>query len=161
MIWWIINFPFPFFSFFFLYAAEFLASISRHEESCAARLKAAELSPNDYQLVTSLATALRQLDRKHDAEKWYLQVSFNILAQSPYEYWCSIVLYQAVNLRPNDPRAWTNLGAIQHLLGKTHQATLSYKTALNLQPEDPTTLSNLKKLQGGSENSWEPNDNTT
>lgn len=53
---------------------------------------------------------------------------------------------QAVNLRPNDARAHTNLGAILHLLGRTQQATSSYKTALNLQPDDPTTLANLKKL---------------
>lgn len=51
-----------------------------------------------------------------------------------------------------DARAHTNLGAILHLLGRTHQATLSYKIALNLQPGDPTTLGNLKKL-GATENS--------
>lgn len=33
------------------------------------------MSPNDYQLVTAAATALRMLDRKHEAEKWYRQVS--------------------------------------------------------------------------------------
>lgn len=55
-------------------------------------------------------------------------------------------LLQAVNLRPNDARAHTNLGAILHLLGRTQQATVSYKIALNLQPNDPTTLGNLKKL---------------
>ncbi|CRL02602.1 CLUMA_CG015797, isoform A [Clunio marinus] len=105
--------------------AEFLASISRHEEACESRVRAAELSPNDYQLVTAAATALRMLDRKNEAEKWYRQ---------------------AVNLRPNDARAHTNLGAILHLMGRTQQATVSYKTALNLQPGDPTTLGNLKKL---------------
>lgn len=68
LIWWIINFP-------FLNAAEFLTSISRHEEACESRVRAAELSPNDYQLVTAAATALRMLDRKHEAEKWYRQVS--------------------------------------------------------------------------------------
>lgn len=38
-------------------------------------MRAAELSPNDYQLVTAAATALRMLDRKHESEKWYRQVS--------------------------------------------------------------------------------------
>jgi protein O-mannosyl-transferase len=63
-----------------------------------------------------------------------------------------VVLLQAVNLRPKDARAHTNLGAILHLLGQTQQATLSYKAALNLQPGDPTTIGNLKKL-GATEDS--------
>ncbi|CAO1368458.1 unnamed protein product [Diamesa hyperborea] len=105
--------------------AEFLSSVSRHEEACESRIRAADLSPNDYSLVVSAATALRMLDRKVEAEKWYRQ---------------------AVNLRPDDARAHTNLGAILHLLGRTQQATLSYKIALDLQPGDPTTLGNLEKL---------------
>lgn len=59
---------------------------------------------------------------------------------------------QAADLRPNDARSHTNLGAILHLLGQTQQAVLSYKTALSLQPGDLTTLGNLKKL-GFTENS--------
>lgn len=71
LIWWIINFPFPHHPL----TAEFLTSISRHEEACESRVRAAELSPNDYQLVTAAATSLRMLDRKHESEKWYRQVS--------------------------------------------------------------------------------------
>lgn len=67
------------------------------------------------------------------------------------------MLLQAVNLMPNDARAHTNLGAILHLLGRTKQATVSYKIALNLQPGDPTTVGNLKKL-GVTENSWDRHD---
>jgi Flp pilus assembly protein TadD len=39
-------------------------------------MRAAEISPNDYQLVTAAATALRMLDRVQEAEWWYRQVSF-------------------------------------------------------------------------------------
>lgn len=58
--------------------AEFLTSIGRYEEACIARMRATELSPNDYQLVTAAATALRILDRKDEAEKWYRQVKVSI-----------------------------------------------------------------------------------
>lgn len=112
----------PFFS---SLPAEFLHSLNRIEEACQSRIKAAELSSNDYSLVVSAATSLRLLDRKSEAEKWYRL---------------------AVLLRPNDARAHTNLGAILHLLGRGKQATASYKEALRLQPGDPTTLANLAKL---------------
>lgn len=53
---------------------------------------------------------------------------------------------KAVQLRPDDARAHTNLGAILHLLGRPTQAANSYKEALQLQPNDPTTIANLAKL---------------
>lgn len=55
--------------------AEFLDSVSRNEEACEQRIRAAELSPNDYSLAVGAATALRLLDRKTEAEKWYRVVS--------------------------------------------------------------------------------------
>lgn len=61
-------------SFYIFPPAEFLSSMSRHEEACGSRVRAAELSPNDYQLVTAAATALRMLDRVQEAEQWYRQV---------------------------------------------------------------------------------------
>jgi hypothetical protein len=85
--------PRPFFHFYFMYtdmeliilyanicfAAEFLTSVSRHVEACEQRVRAAELSPNDYSLVVSAATALRLLDRKVEAEQWYRTVNIIIL----------------------------------------------------------------------------------
>lgn len=59
---------------FFRLAAEFLSSVSRHDEACEQRIIAAELSPDDYSLAVSVATALRLLDRKNEAEKWYRTV---------------------------------------------------------------------------------------
>lgn len=53
--------------------------MSRHEEACESRMRAAEIAPNDYQLVTAAATALRMLDRVQEAERWYRQVSHEIL----------------------------------------------------------------------------------
>jgi protein O-mannosyl-transferase len=65
---------FSIFAFILLFAAEFLAMVSRDEEACDHRVKAAELSSKDYSLVVSAATALRLLDRKEEAETWYRQV---------------------------------------------------------------------------------------
>ena len=48
--------------------------MSRQEEACEQRIKAAELSPSDYSLAVAAATALRLLDRKNEAEKWYRTV---------------------------------------------------------------------------------------
>lgn len=48
--------------------------MSRNNEAAEYRIRAAELSPKDYSLVVAAATALRLLDRAHDAEKWYRQV---------------------------------------------------------------------------------------
>ena len=56
-------------------AAEFLTSQSREEEAISYRLHAAELSPNDYSLTVSVATALRLLNRKNEAESWYRKVN--------------------------------------------------------------------------------------
>ena len=49
-------------------------SIRRQNEASEYRLRAAELSPNDYSLVMAAATALRLQERKAEAEKWYRQV---------------------------------------------------------------------------------------
>lgn len=49
-------------------------SVGRHEEACRSRVRAAELSPNNYNLVMAAATSLRWRDRKEDALKWYRQV---------------------------------------------------------------------------------------
>lgn len=59
------------------FPAEFLTTLGRHDEACTYRVRAAELSPKDYSLVVSAATALRLLDRKIDAEKWYRKVSID------------------------------------------------------------------------------------
>lgn len=68
----IIIFSFSLFCHFV--SAEFLTSVSRHVEACEQRVRAAELSPNDYSLVVSAATALRLLDRKPEAERMYRTV---------------------------------------------------------------------------------------
>lgn len=62
------------FLFSFTHTAEFLSTIGRYEEACRSRVRAAELSPNNYKLVMTAATSLRWRDRKEDALKWYRQV---------------------------------------------------------------------------------------
>ena len=70
-----------FLPFSFIHTAEFLASVGRHEEACRSRVRAAELSPNNYNLVMAAATSLRWRDRKEDALKWYRQVRRKIVKQ--------------------------------------------------------------------------------
>lgn len=52
-------------------------------EACQYRVKAAELGPDDYSLVTAAASALRLLDRKVEAERWYRQVRTQLITNSP------------------------------------------------------------------------------
>lgn len=94
-------------------------------EAAEEQLRAAELSRSDYELSVAAASALRQADRRDEAEIWYRH---------------------AATLKPHEARSHTNLGAILHLNGKYKQAAASYKEALRLQPGDATTITNLHKL---------------
>lgn len=103
----------------------FLTSQGRLVEAAEEQLRAAELSRSDYELSVAAASALRQADRRDEAEIWYRH---------------------AANLRPHEARSHTNLGAILHLNGKYKQAAAAYREALRLQPGDATTITNLHKL---------------
>ncbi|EFN60710.1 Transmembrane and TPR repeat-containing protein CG4341 [Camponotus floridanus] len=103
----------------------FLTSQGRLVEAAEEQLRAAELSRSDYELSVAAASALRQADRRDEAEVWYRH---------------------AANLRPHEARSHTNLGAILHLNGKYKQAAAAYREALRLQPGDATTITNLHKL---------------
>jgi len=103
----------------------FLTSQGRLVEAAEEQLRAAELSRSDYELSVAAASALRQADRREEAEIWYRH---------------------AASLRPHEARSHTNLGAILHLNGKYKQAAAAYKEALRLQPGDATTMTNLHKL---------------
>ncbi|XP_018394769.1 PREDICTED: transmembrane and TPR repeat-containing protein CG4341-like isoform X1 [Cyphomyrmex costatus] len=103
----------------------FLTSQGRLVEAAEEQLRAAELLRSDYELSVAAASALRQADRRDEAEIWYRH---------------------AASLRPHEARSHTNLGAILHLNGKYKQAAAAYKEALRLQPGDATTITNLHKL---------------
>ncbi|KYN20678.1 hypothetical protein ALC57_06995 [Trachymyrmex cornetzi] len=103
----------------------FLTSQGRLVEAAEEQLRAAELVRSDYELSVAAASALRQADRRDEAEVWYRH---------------------AASLRPHEARSHTNLGAILHLNGKYKQAAAAYKEALRLQPGDATTITNLHKL---------------
>ena len=103
----------------------FLTSQGRLAEAAEEQLRAAELSRSDYELSVAAASALRQADRREEAEIWYRH---------------------AAGLRPHEARSHTNLGAILHLNGKYRQAAAAYREALRLQPGDATTITNLHKL---------------
>ncbi|KYQ53883.1 hypothetical protein ALC60_07176, partial [Trachymyrmex zeteki] len=103
----------------------FLTSQGRLMEAAEEQLRAAELLRSDYELSVAAASALRQADRRDEAEVWYRH---------------------AASLRPQEARSHTNLGAILHLNGKYKQAAAAYKEALRLQPGDATTITNLHKL---------------
>lgn len=63
-------------------SAEFLSTVSRHDEAVEQRILAAELAPKDYALVVSAATALRMAERKTEAESWYRLVSSSYSSHS-------------------------------------------------------------------------------
>lgn len=54
-------------------SGEFLVYRHQFKEAAAMYEKAAELSPDDYQLAVAAAIAMRQAGRPHAAEKWYRQ----------------------------------------------------------------------------------------
>lgn len=57
--------------FAYVCTGEFLASQGRHSEAAVHYVRAASLKSDDYELVVAAATALRQADRRTDAERWY------------------------------------------------------------------------------------------
>jgi hypothetical protein len=59
------------------FVAEFLTSLSKFNESCDFRVKAAKLSPQNYQFVTSAAMALKTLGRDEEAQMWNEKVDYN------------------------------------------------------------------------------------
>lgn len=48
-----------------------MASQGRHAEAAVHYVRAAELRADDYELAVAAATALRQADRRVEAERWY------------------------------------------------------------------------------------------
>lgn len=53
----------------------------------------------------------------------------------------------ALERRPKDDRAWTNLGIVQERLGRNDEAEHSYRQALALKPDQQTAWDNLTRLQ--------------
>lgn len=147
LIWWVVNFPF----------LPSQLSFSHQSRGTRSRARVGWGLLNCRQTTTRLWRQLRRLfgcltgssRLRSGTDRWEELKHFEATSLRHIN-----LSLQAVNLQPNDARAHTNLGAILHLLGRTQQATGSYKTALNLQPDDPTTLGNLKKL-GVTENSWD------
>lgn len=48
-----------------------MAGQRRHAEAAVHYVRASELRPEDYELTMAAATALRQADRRAEAERWY------------------------------------------------------------------------------------------
>ena len=57
----------------------------------------------------------------------------------------------SVKLKNDEPRAYSNLGAIYHLNGKYDLARKNYVIALKLRPDDNITQINLAKLKQKSQ----------
>lgn len=58
-------------SIFYLISGQFLSELERHTEAASQYLRAIELAPDQYDLVLSGATALRQAGRNQQAEALY------------------------------------------------------------------------------------------
>ncbi|XP_050524202.1 protein O-mannosyl-transferase TMTC2-like isoform X2 [Daktulosphaira vitifoliae] len=104
----------------------FLLEQERYPEAAAHLMEAVMLEPEDYDLIVTTATALRQAGISLRAEDMYRK---------------------AAMLRPQDASSHSNLGAMLHMNGKHREALTSYQNALRISPNDRTTLDNLNKLR--------------
>lgn len=52
---------------------QFLSEWHRHDEAAELFLEAAELAPDEYEIVFNAANTLRQAGRNHEAEQYYHQ----------------------------------------------------------------------------------------
>jgi tetratricopeptide (TPR) repeat protein len=57
--------------FIFVCAGQFLSELERHDEAAQHYLRAAELAPEDYEIVFNAANALRQSGQNAEAEMFY------------------------------------------------------------------------------------------
>jgi Flp pilus assembly protein TadD len=53
---------------------------------------------------------------------------------------------QALQLQPQDPDGWNNLGVLEARFGKPDAARADFQRALQLAPNDPQALANLSRL---------------
>ncbi|CAL1527207.1 unnamed protein product [Lymnaea stagnalis] len=106
--------------------AQLYASINRLNDSIAIFERLLPLLSHDFDTVYNSANAYREADMKQKAEEMYLA---------------------AVKLKPSEPAAWMNLGAMLHINAKYTQAEQAYLKALELKPNDKVTSENLLRLR--------------
>ncbi|GFR98121.1 transmembrane and TPR repeat-containing protein [Elysia marginata] len=80
----------------------------------------------DFDAVYAAAAIYREGENKAKAEELYVA---------------------ATQIKPKEPAAWMNLGAMLHINGKYTQAEKAYLTALQLRPGDKVTMDNLQRLR--------------
>ncbi|MEZ0307657.1 MAG: tetratricopeptide repeat protein [Ramlibacter sp.] len=130
-------------------------ALGKHEQALAAKLRAAQLLPNDAEAHGNLANAVAKLPQPRDALRPSLAHAHNQLgnflrdahrmpeARKRYE--------EALALQPGLGEALSNLGNTLSDLGLVHEAEARYRQALEALPgraEIHSNLGNLLKEQG-------------
>lgn len=106
--------------------AQLYASTGRHKEAMELYDSILPHLSDDFDAVYAAAAIYREGDNKQKAEELYIL---------------------ATQIKPKEPAAWMNLGAMLHINGKYNQAEQAYLTALQLKPGDKVTMDNLQRLR--------------
>ncbi|XP_059141157.1 protein O-mannosyl-transferase TMTC2-like [Physella acuta] len=106
--------------------AQLYATMHRFTDSIAIFEKLLPAMNHDFDIVFNAANVYREAEMKQKAEELYLS---------------------AVKLKPKEPSAWMNLGAMLHINAKYPQAEQAYLKALELKPNDKVTTENLQRLR--------------
>ncbi|RUS78414.1 hypothetical protein EGW08_013828 [Elysia chlorotica] len=106
--------------------AQLYASTNRHKEAMELFETILPHLSEDFDAVYAAAAVYREGENKEKAEELYIA---------------------ATKIKPKEPAAWMNLGAMLHINGKYSEAEQAYLTALQLKPGDKVTTDNLKRLR--------------
>jgi Flp pilus assembly protein TadD len=116
--------------------ARFLRAHSRQAEAEPLLQKAAELSPAD-----QTVRDLRAQPLQFSAES-YLNLSLQRYREGRFPE-AIAASQKALELRPNYPEAWNNIGAAYNNMGQFEKAVAACETALRLKPDFPLARNNL------------------
>jgi predicted O-linked N-acetylglucosamine transferase (SPINDLY family) len=94
----------------------------RQQEALAAKQRAAELAPNDVEVLCNLGRSYFELERRDEA---------------------AAALRAALHLQPDHAQAWNNLGLVLNAQGQVAEAGQHFERAIALRPDFAEALNNL------------------
>uniref|UniRef100_A0A0B7A7K4 dolichyl-phosphate-mannose--protein mannosyltransferase n=1 Tax=Arion vulgaris TaxID=1028688 RepID=A0A0B7A7K4_9EUPU len=108
------------------YRAQLMATKKQYEDAINIFERILPNMSQDFEIVYNAANVYREADKKQKAEELYIAAS---------------------KLKPNEPAAWMNLGAMLHINSKYQEAERAYLRGLKLRPNDKVTRENLQRLR--------------
>ncbi|CAG5119032.1 unnamed protein product [Candidula unifasciata] len=121
--------------------------------------RAKEQNPSDLTVDFHRAQLFASMKRFDDAVNIFERIlphmsqDFDVVYNAASAYRCpekakaEEMYIAATKLKPNEPAAWMNLGAMLHINNKYEQAERAYLRGLELRPNDKVTLENLQRLR--------------